>query len=60
MDLTSITPEAVFAQSMAMTASAMGMGVEKKVLSLAQVEGADLAQMIDSSGGVGQTVSTYA
>ena len=48
------------AQSMAMTASAMGVGVEKKVLDLAQVEGADLARMIDSSGGVGQSISTYA
>lgn len=58
--MSSITPEAVFAQSMGMTASAFGVGVEKKALDMAAQQGAQLAQLIDSAGGLGQNVNTYA
>jgi hypothetical protein len=60
VDLSSITPEAVFAQQTALTASAFGTGVEKKVLAMAQTDGANLVRLIDSAGGVGQNISTYA
>ena len=60
MDVSSITPEAVFAQSMGMTATSFGIGVEKKALDMAAQQGAQLAQLIDSTGGVGQNINTYA
>jgi hypothetical protein len=60
MDLAAITPESVFAMGSALTASAIGTGVEKKILAQAQQEGNNLAELIASSGGPGSQINTYA
>jgi len=44
----------------ALTGSAFGMGVEKKVIEQAQTDGANLARLIDSAGGLGGTINTQA
>ena len=60
MDLSALTPETIVAQQAAMTGSAFGIGVARKVLDMAQVEGADLAQLIASSGSVGRNLNVTA
>ena len=60
MDPLSITPESILAQSSAVTASAMGVGMEKKVIDQARIDGANLVELIASSGGIGRNVNTYA
>jgi hypothetical protein len=60
LDLASISPEAVFAQGMALTGSAFAIGVERKVLDQAQTDGANLVRLIDSAGGLGNNVNTHA
>jgi hypothetical protein len=60
LDPTALSVDSITAQSAAMTQSSFGMGVERKVLALAQVEGADLANLMASAGGVGRNISTYA
>jgi hypothetical protein len=60
LDVSSITPQAVLAQSAGLTASAFSIGVERKALDMAAQQGAQLAQLMDSTGGVGQNINTYA
>ena len=44
----------------ALTGSAIGISVEKKVLEQAQTDGSNLARLIDSAGGLGGNINTYA
>lgn len=55
-----LSVESIIGQQAALTRSALGMGVVRKVLDMAQAEGADLARLIDSSGGVGRNIDTSA
>jgi len=55
-----LSVESIIGQQAALTRSALGVGVERKVLDMARTEGADLARLIDSSGGVGRTIDTSA
>jgi len=56
----SLSVESIIGQQAALTRSALGMGVVRKVLDMAQAEGADLARLIDSAGGVGRNIDTSA
>ena len=60
MELAGITPESVSAQQASDTAARFAMQVTRKVLALAVDEGAMVAQMINSSPGVGQSIDTHA
>jgi hypothetical protein len=60
MDIANITPESISAQQSAATAEQYSMRVARKVLDLTAEEGRMLAQMVESSGGVGQNINTHA
>lgn len=60
MDLANVSIESLVAQKAAVTQSAIGVSVERKVLDMAQAEGASLVRLMDSAGGLGGNVSTYA
>jgi hypothetical protein len=60
MDIASVTPESISAQQSAATADQYSIRVARKVLDLAAEDGRMLAQMIDSSAGVGQNINTHA
>lgn len=60
MELAGITPESVSNQQAAATASQYATRVTRKVLDLVAEEGKMLAQMIDSSAGLGQNINTQA
>jgi len=55
-----LSVESIIGQQAALTRSAVGVSVERKVLDMARTQGEDLARLIDSAGGVGRAVDTYA
>ncbi len=55
-----ISPAAVYVGRLAQTQSEFATGVLKKVLDQSLDQGAQLAQMVASAGGVGQHVDTQA
>ncbi|BDU74878.1 hypothetical protein [Mesoterricola silvestris] len=56
----SLSVDSLMSQQASMTQAALGVGVERKVLDMAQAEGAALVRLIDSAGGLGGNINTYA
>jgi hypothetical protein len=60
MNLSSITPEAVFAGKMAQTGSEFSMLATKRAIETMQTEGQMIVQLVEQAGGVGRNFSATA